>query len=98
MAIARFSSWGRGKPLIPGYRAYLAAGGAGEDPRPAHPELWPIPEPLHHLSDGDIIRISPRSGELWVMYRRQSASNSHAADGAVQQLLRHVLAAPEAGR
>ena len=41
-----------------------------------NPTIWPIPESLHHLSDGDIIRISPRSGELWVMYRRKSVFNS----------------------
>ncbi len=66
----------RGESLIPGYRAYLEAGGRDESLLPGNPELWPIPEPLHHLSDGDIIRISPRSGELWVMYRRASAFNS----------------------
>lgn len=67
---------GPGEPLIPGYRAYLVAAGAGDIPSQANVDLWPLPEPLHHLSDGDIIRISPRSGELWVMYRRASAFNS----------------------
>jgi len=67
---------GRGEAPIPGYRAYLAAEEDGVNPRPANPEIWPIPESLNHLSEGDIVRISPRSGELWVMYRRQSASNS----------------------
>ena len=65
----------RGEGLIPGYRAYLDAGGRDESLLPGNPEVWPIPEPLQHLSDGDIIRISPRSGELWVMYRRASAFN-----------------------
>ena len=67
---------GRGEAASPGYRAYLAAEADGTDSRPPAPEAWPIPQPLQHLSDGDIVRISPRSGELWVMYRRQSASNS----------------------
>jgi His-Xaa-Ser system radical SAM maturase HxsC len=66
----------RGEALTPGYRAYLLAGTPGDGPRPANPDTWPVPESLHHLSDGDIIRISPRSGELWVMYRRGSSSNS----------------------
>ena len=62
--------------LIPGYRAYLVSDGFNESLTSANPDIWPIPESLHHLSDGDIIRISPRSGELWVMYRRESAFNS----------------------
>jgi hypothetical protein len=66
----------RGEALIPGYRAYLVAGESGEGPPSVSPNIWPIPESLHYLSDGDIIRVSPRSGELWVMYRRGSASNS----------------------
>lgn len=66
----------KGESLIPGYRAYLIAEDSDETLTSAHPDIWPIPESLHHLSDGDIIRISPRSGELWVMYRRESAFNS----------------------
>ena len=66
----------QGQPLIPGYRAYLLAGGDAGHLPPAHPDLWKIPESLHHLRGGDIIRISPRSGDLWVMYRRQSAFNA----------------------
>jgi His-Xaa-Ser system radical SAM maturase HxsC len=62
--------------LTPGYRAYLVADGLADAPDPIDSEVWPIPEPLHHLSDGDVIRISPRSGELSVMYRRGSASNA----------------------
>src|SRR5262245_15557730 len=66
----------RRQPLTPGYRAYLVAEGLDGGPDLADPEIWPIPESLLHLSDGDIVRISPRSGELWVMYRRASAFNS----------------------
>lgn len=66
----------QGEALTPGYRAYLVTGRVDESPQSVNPEIWPIPESLHHLSDGDIIRISPRSGELWVMYRRESAFNS----------------------
>ena len=66
----------QGGPLIPGYRAYLVATRPDDTSQSLNPEAWPIPESLHYLSEGDIIRISPRSGELWVMYRRNSAFNS----------------------
>jgi len=59
-----------------GRRAYLVAEGADAPPLPAGAEAWPLPEALHHLTDGDVVRISPRSGELWVMYRRASTSNA----------------------
>lgn len=55
-----------------GYRAYLALEGR----RSRAADAWPIPASLDHLSDGDVVRISPRSGDLWVMYRRASTSNS----------------------
>ena len=67
---------GQGQTLIPGYRAYLLAKGAGEAVRSPYPNTWEIPEFLDHLSTGDIIRISPRSGNLWVMYRRDSGFNT----------------------
>lgn len=35
-----------------------------------------IPNELRYLGDGDILRINPRRGELWVMYRRQSPHNN----------------------
>jgi His-Xaa-Ser system radical SAM maturase HxsC len=60
----------------PGYRAYLVADGLIDTHGPMCVDAWPIPEFLHHLADGDVIRISPRSGELSVMYRRGSASNA----------------------
>ena len=63
-------------PLVPGYRAYLVPDGLDYDSAAADQDIWPLPESLHHLSDGDIVRISPRLGELWVMYRRQSPFNS----------------------
>lgn len=66
----------RGEDAASGYRAYLLAEGAADGGWSAGKDVWPIPEALHHLSDGDVVRISPRSGELWVMYRRNSASNS----------------------
>ncbi|MDR3635416.1 MAG: His-Xaa-Ser system radical SAM maturase HxsC [Isosphaeraceae bacterium] len=65
-----------GEALVPGYRACLVAGGPDEHRQPVNPKIWQVPESLHYLADGDIVRISPRSGELWVMYRRESAFNS----------------------
>jgi len=35
-----------------------------------------LPEKMRHLSPGDVIRINPQAGEIWVMYRRQANSNS----------------------
>lgn len=35
-----------------------------------------LPSTLGYLSVGDIVRISPQYGELWVMYRRASQFNS----------------------
>jgi His-Xaa-Ser system radical SAM maturase HxsC len=61
---------------IHGYRTYLLSDEIGDVSAAPGLGSWQIPESLHHLCDGDIIRISPRSGELWVMYRRGSAFNS----------------------
>jgi len=36
----------------------------------------PLPRSLSYLAAGDIIRLNPRSGEIWVMYRKGSPSNS----------------------
>jgi len=35
-----------------------------------------LPAALDYLGEGDILRINPRRGEAWVMYRRSSPSNS----------------------
>ncbi|MCA9018002.1 MAG: His-Xaa-Ser system radical SAM maturase HxsC, partial [Planctomycetaceae bacterium] len=35
-----------------------------------------LPPQLGYLEAGDIVRISPRNGQVWVMYRRNSPSNS----------------------
>jgi len=36
----------------------------------------PLPDRMDHLSPGDVIRVNPRAGEIWVMYRRWANSNS----------------------
>jgi len=57
-----------------GFRAYLFSGGS---PRVARAEgTFDVPNSLNHLTDGDIVRINPRGGELWVMYRLESHFNS----------------------
>ncbi len=60
----------------PGYRAYLSAGGAHLQSPGQTRVIWPIPEELSYLSDGDIVRINPKTGELWVVYRRSSPFNA----------------------
>ncbi|MDB5334943.1 MAG: moaA 3 [Planctomycetaceae bacterium] len=40
------------------------------------PQIHILPESLAYLTDGDIVYLQPRSGELWVLYRRSSPSNS----------------------
>ena len=63
----------RPESMRAGYLAYLAPEEVGDS---LAAEVWPIPASLTHLTSGDIIRISPRSGSLWVMYRRESAYNA----------------------
>lgn len=35
-----------------------------------------LPEPLSYLQEGDVVRVNPRRGEVWVMYRKDSPSNA----------------------
>lgn len=65
-------------PAVDGFRIYfnradslLSTTGWG-----TIPDVVPLPTGLEYLTDGDILRISPRSGEIWVMYRRESRFNS----------------------
>jgi His-Xaa-Ser system radical SAM maturase HxsC len=62
----------RPEAVVPGYRGYLVAEGS----EGTMADAWPIPAPLQYLADGDVIRISPRAGDLWVMYRRAAPSNA----------------------
>ena len=59
-----------------GFRAYLCTGyacavGCGSFAGP----VVHLPASLGYLADGDIVRISPRGGDLWVMYRCSSHHN-----------------------
>ena len=75
---------GRGQPLIPGYRAYLLARGAGETLQPAIPKFGRFPSPFITSPSGDIIRISPRSGEPVGHVPAGIRIQHHAANRAVQ--------------
>jgi His-Xaa-Ser system radical SAM maturase HxsC len=66
----------KGGQALPGYRAYLRAEAPTGNLHSDSESEWHIPDSLHHLTDGDIIRLSPRAGEIWVMYRRESPHNS----------------------
>ena len=44
--------------------------------QPSHSRAFALPESINYLRDGDVVRINPRQGYIWVMYRRESRSNS----------------------
>src|SRR5204863_7190490 len=48
--------------LPPGYGAYLTF----ED-NASRPPVYAVPPELSYLKDGDIIRLNPRRGQMWVM-------------------------------
>lgn len=43
---------------------------------PVAEERMVIPAELHHLRTGDIVRLDPQQGDVWVMYRKHSHQNS----------------------
>lgn len=62
-------------PAVPersGFRLALCRDG-GEQPESG---VLLLPSELDHLSSGDILRVNPVRGEIWVMYRRASGFNS----------------------
>jgi len=58
-----------------GYVCYLCPDSDAASSQNAN-DVWPLPDSLQYLADGDVVRINPRLGEVWVMYRRQSRFNS----------------------
>lgn len=67
----------RGQAPPRGYRAYLdLAGVDAADETASGAYAAALPQSLEYLSQGDIVRISPQVGELWVMYRRSSPFNA----------------------
>jgi His-Xaa-Ser system radical SAM maturase HxsC len=61
-----------------GFRAILHRGKTHDDDRVISEQrpVLPLPASLDHLSDGDVIRVVPHHGEMFVLYRRKSQSNS----------------------
>jgi len=67
----------RGQAPPPGYRAYLdLAGVDAADETASGAYAATLPQSLRYLSQGDIVRISPQVGDLWVMYRHSSPFNA----------------------
>jgi His-Xaa-Ser system radical SAM maturase HxsC len=58
---------------VPGFRVNLSRTSV---PLPGDTAVILLPEPLHYLGDGDVLRVIPRTGEIAVLYRRSSAFNS----------------------
>jgi His-Xaa-Ser system radical SAM maturase HxsC len=56
-----------------GYAFYLGRNGSGAI---GHAPALRLPAALEYLSDGDVIRISPRRGLINVLYRRASNANT----------------------
>jgi His-Xaa-Ser system radical SAM maturase HxsC len=65
-----------GPPAVAGFGAYLVRSPAGSRVPTTTTRSIPLPHSLSYLAAGDIVRLNPRSGEIWVMYRRGSPSNS----------------------
>lgn len=62
-----------------GFRAYLLRAGcegSTSGNTQAGGSTIVLPPALEYVSDGDIVRVSPRAGEIWVMYRRNSPHNA----------------------
>ena len=60
--------------LPPGFGAYLWK---QEIDHSGLPECgFSLALPLSHLAEGDVVRLNPSKGELWVMYRTDSENNS----------------------
>lgn len=62
-----------------GFNAYLLVSDSNETSRPAgtvNQPYVPLPQSLRYVSEGDILAIEPRHGEVVVLYRRGSHHNS----------------------
>lgn len=62
--------------LPQGFAAYLRRSDDAFDEITGEAVCVPLPESLSYLTEGDIVRINPQHGELWVMYRKNSPSNA----------------------
>lgn len=61
-----------------GFQTYMALGSQSRflEPNRQNRAIHFLPESLEYLAAGDIVYLEPRRGELWVLYRRSSPSNS----------------------
>jgi His-Xaa-Ser system radical SAM maturase HxsC len=57
-----------------GFAARLVFG-SDTDVQARRDRMVALPDDLSYLTDGDVVRVSPAGGGLWVMYRRASAHN-----------------------
>lgn len=64
--------------LPAGFGAYFATGdwACADSMVAAQGGIQVLPEVLNYLSEGDVVYVQPRTGELWVLYRRLSPFNS----------------------
>lgn len=61
----------------PGFRAYFTiTSGNGVGGSSEQPGVIPLPESLRYLTDGDIVSVRPTTGEIRVLYRKNSRFNS----------------------
>ncbi len=60
--------------MAKGFRAYFERNGKGAAANGAR--IIGLPESLSYLQDGDVVHCTPRTGQLRVMYRRNSPFNS----------------------
>jgi sulfatase maturation enzyme AslB (radical SAM superfamily) len=61
-----------------GFRAYLrveASRGDGPADQPPGARIFAVPPELEYLNESDIVRLTPRSGQVRVLYRRNSRFN-----------------------
>src|SRR4051812_3857346 len=52
-----------------GFRAYLRTDGSQAEGESAGGPVVDLPASLGHLADGDVVRVNPAAGQVWVMYR-----------------------------
>lgn len=67
------------KPSLPGFKAYFHLENASKSAAVLDSSIKPIvevPSSLSYLTDGDIVRVDPRSGDMRVLYRKNSRFNS----------------------
>jgi len=59
-----------------GFRAYVTARERLGNTLAYRPRVLPLPALMGYLTDGDVVHIAPRSGQIHVLYRRHSTANT----------------------